>query len=63
MSTSIHIPKDWKRRAVRALRNLNRPGVAAACFGAAINTVLASIVQRPNGTTGCNTRSSRRRAS
>jgi hypothetical protein len=32
MPTRIHIPKDWKRRASRALSNLNKPGVAAACF-------------------------------
>ena len=32
MPTRIHIPKDWKRRATRALSNLNRPGVAAVCF-------------------------------
>ena len=32
MSTRIHIPKDWKRKATRALINLNKPGVAAACF-------------------------------
>ena len=32
MSTRIHIPKDWKRKATRALSNLNKPGVAAACF-------------------------------
>src|ERR1700732_2641834 len=32
MPTRIHIPKDWKRRAASALSNLNRPGVAAACF-------------------------------
>jgi hypothetical protein len=30
--TRIHIPKNWKRRATRALSNLNKPGVAAACF-------------------------------
>jgi len=32
MPTRLHIPKDWKRRATRALSNLNRPGVAAVCF-------------------------------
>jgi hypothetical protein len=32
MPTRIHIPKDWKRKATRALINLNKPGVAAACF-------------------------------
>jgi hypothetical protein len=32
MPTRIHIPKDWKRKATRALSNLNKPGVAAACF-------------------------------
>jgi hypothetical protein len=26
------MPKDWKRRATRALSNLNRPGVVGACF-------------------------------
>jgi hypothetical protein len=30
--TRVHIPKDWRRRASRALTNLNRPGVAAVCF-------------------------------
>lgn len=28
----IHLPKDWKHRATRALRNLKKPGVGAACF-------------------------------
>ncbi len=28
----IRLPKDWKDRATRALSNLNKPGVAAACF-------------------------------
>jgi hypothetical protein len=32
MPTRLHLPKDWKRRATRALSNLNRPGVAAVCF-------------------------------
>ena len=32
MPTRIHLPKDWKRRATRALSNLNEPDVAAACF-------------------------------
>ena len=32
MPTRIHLPKDWKRRATRALSNLNEPGVAAVCF-------------------------------
>ena len=32
MPTRIHIPKDWKRRATRALSNLNEPGVAGVCF-------------------------------
>jgi hypothetical protein len=32
MPTRIHIPKDWKRKATRALTNLNKPGVAAVCF-------------------------------
>jgi hypothetical protein len=32
MPTRLHIPKDWKRKATRALTNLNKPGVAAACF-------------------------------
>jgi len=32
MPTRIHIPKDWENRAIRALSNLNKPGVAAACF-------------------------------
>lgn len=30
--TRISLPKDWKSRATRALRNLKRPGVAAVCF-------------------------------
>ena len=32
MPTRIHIPKNWKYRATRALSNLNKPGFAAACF-------------------------------
>jgi hypothetical protein len=28
----IRLPKDWKHRATRALRNLKKPGVGAACF-------------------------------
>ena len=32
MPTRIHIPKDWKRKATRALSNLNNPDVEAACF-------------------------------
>ena len=32
MPTRIHIPKDWKLKATRALGNLNEPGVEAACF-------------------------------
>src|SRR6267154_732772 len=32
MPTRLHMPKDWKRRATRALSNLNRPGVVGACF-------------------------------
>jgi hypothetical protein len=32
MPTRIHIPTDWRRRATRALSNLNEPGVAAVCF-------------------------------
>jgi hypothetical protein len=32
MPTRIHIPKDWKLKATRALSNLNEPGVEAACF-------------------------------
>jgi hypothetical protein len=32
MPTRIHIPKDWKLKATRALSNLNKPGVEAACF-------------------------------
>jgi len=28
----IRLPKDWKYRATRALSNLEKPGVAAACF-------------------------------
>jgi hypothetical protein len=28
----IRLPKDWKRRATRALSGLKKPGVAAACF-------------------------------
>jgi hypothetical protein len=32
MLTRLHMPKDWKRRATRALSNLNRPGVVGACF-------------------------------
>ena len=32
MPTRIHMPKDWKRKANRALSNLNEPDVEAACF-------------------------------
>lgn len=28
----IRLPKDWKHRATRAFRNLNKQGVGAACF-------------------------------
>jgi hypothetical protein len=28
----IRIPKNWKYRAARALRNLKEPGVGGACF-------------------------------
>jgi len=28
----IRLPKDWKDRATRALSNLQKPGVGAACF-------------------------------
>jgi hypothetical protein len=28
----IRIPKDWKSRATRALRNSKKPGVGAACL-------------------------------
>jgi len=32
MPTRLHIPRDWKRKATRALSNLHKPGVEAACF-------------------------------
>jgi hypothetical protein len=32
MPTRLHIPKDWKRRATRACKNLNKPGITAVCF-------------------------------
>jgi hypothetical protein len=32
MPTRLHLPKDWKLKASRALSNLNEPGVEAACF-------------------------------
>jgi hypothetical protein len=32
MPTRIHLPKDWKHRATRALSNLNKPGVVGVCF-------------------------------
>ena len=32
MPTRIYIPQDWKRKATRALGNLNESGVEAACF-------------------------------
>ena len=28
----LHLPKNWKDRATRALSKLNKPGVAAVCF-------------------------------
>ena len=28
----IRLPQDWKFKATRALRNLNKPGVGAACL-------------------------------
>ena len=29
MPIRLRLPKDWKRRATRAIRNLNKPGVGA----------------------------------
>jgi hypothetical protein len=28
----LHLPKDWKQKATRALSNLKKPGIVAVCF-------------------------------
>jgi hypothetical protein len=54
----IRLRKDWKHRATRALSSFKERASEPYAFGAAIHTVAASIVGRPNRTTCCNAPSS-----